>query len=191
MTFDPGMRESGITVGFLGFWQSNLPRERWAEFERQLLEEVRATPGVLSAATTTNVPLTGGSWEHGVRVGSVEGEFEVHLGESGLFQTMGIPVIRGRGFNRNDTATSKRVAVVNQTFVRRFLGGADPLGRTLRRMQEPDYPATVYEIVGVIPDTQYNDIRGETPPMTFAPASQLPAQGPWTDDDPFEWRQLR
>jgi predicted permease len=179
MTFDPGMREGGITVGFLGFWQSNLPRERWAEFERQLLEEAQATPGVQSAATTTNVPLSGSSWGHGIHVGSAEGNSMFAWVSPDYFQTMGIPVTRGRGFNRDDSAASERVAVVNQTFVRRFLGGADPLGRTLRTSPEPSYPATVYEIVGVIPDTKYNDIRGDIPPMTYAPASQWPNQGPW------------
>jgi hypothetical protein len=69
---------------------------------------------------------------------------------------------------------------VDQAFARRFLGGADPIGQRLRALTEPDYPSAVYEIVGVIPDTQYNDLRGETPPMTFAPASEFPAQGPWT-----------
>ena len=180
MTFDPGMRESGIVTGFLGFWQSNLPPQRWAEFNRELLDEVRATPGVLDAATTTNPPLLGASWEHGVRVGPVEGNSKFTWVSPGYFDTMGIPVVRGRGFNQNDTAASTRVAVVNQAFARKFLGGADPIGQTLRALTEPDYPSTVYEIVGVIPDTQYNDLRGETPPMTFAPASQFPAQGPWT-----------
>jgi predicted permease len=179
MTYDPGMREGGITTAFLGFWQSNLPADRWAEFERQLLEEVQATPGVLSAATTTNTPLSGGSWEHGVRIGGVEGGSKFTWVSSDYFKTMGIPVIRGRGFTRNDTAASARVAIVNQAFVRRLLGGANPLGQTLRTGAEPNYPSTVYEIVGVIPDTKYNDIRGETPPMTFAPAAQFPAQGPW------------
>jgi ABC-type antimicrobial peptide transport system permease subunit len=88
-------------------------------------------------------------------------------------------VTLGRGLSRDDTAASERVAVVNQAFVRRFLGKADPLGRTLRTSPEPSYPATVYEIVGVIPDTKYNDIRGDMPAMTFAPASQWPNQGPW------------
>jgi predicted permease len=180
MTFDPGMRESGIVTGFLGFWQSNLPPQRWLEFKRELLDEVRATPGVLNAATTTNAPLLGSSWEHGVRMGVVEGNSKFTWVSPGYFDTMGIPVVRGRGFNENDTETSTRVAVVNQTFVRRFLGSADPIGHTLRTIQEPNYPSTVYEIVGVIPDTQYNDLRGKTPPMTFAPASQLPAPGPWT-----------
>jgi len=55
----------------------------------------------------------------------------------------------------------------------------NPIGQTLRTSPEPDYPATVYEIVGIIPDTRYNDLRSETPPMTFAPISQLPAPQPW------------
>jgi predicted permease len=180
MTFDPGMREGGITVAFLGFWQSNLPPQRWAEFERQLQHEVSATPGVLDAATTTNTPLGGSSWEHGVRVGPVDGNSKFTWVSPAYFGVMGIPVVRGRGFSQNDTAASTRVAVVNQTFVRKLLRGADPIGQTLRTIQEPDYPSTVYEIVGVIPDTQYNDLRGEPPPMTFAPATQFPAQGPWT-----------
>ncbi|HUE00769.1 MAG TPA: ABC transporter permease [Bryobacteraceae bacterium] len=180
MTFNPGMRVGGITAGFLGFWQSNVPPDRWLEYKRELLEEVRATPGVLDAATTSNAPLLGSSWEHGVRVGSVEDTSKFTWVSPGYFNTMGIPVVRGRGFDRNDTAASTRVAVVNQTFVRRLLAGADPIGRTLRTGQEPGYPSTVYEIVGVIPDTQYNDLRGKTPPMTFEPASQLPSPGPWT-----------
>jgi len=180
MTFDPGMRESGVTFAFLGFWQSHLAPERWPEFQRQLLEEVQATPGILSAATTTNVPLWGGSWQHGVRIGSAEGNSKFTWVSPDYFATMGIPVVRGRGLSRNDTAASGRVAVVNQTFVRRLLGRANPLGQTLRTSPEPNYPSTVYEIVGVIPDTKYDDLRGETPPMTFAPAAQFPAQGPWT-----------
>lgn len=180
MTFDPGMRESGITDAFLGYWQSNLPRERWADFQRELLEEVRAVPGVLNAATTTNVPLLGSSWEHGIHTGSQEGNSKFTWVSPDYFETMGIPVIAGRGFSQNDTASSPRVALVNETFVRRYLPGANPIGKTLRTEAEPDYPSTVYEIVGVIPDTRYNDLRGETPPMTFAPAPQCPNQGPWT-----------
>jgi predicted permease len=180
MTFDPGMRESGLTDAFLGFWQSNLPRERWADFQRELLDEVRSVPGVLNAATTTNAPLLGSSWEHGIHTGSQEGNSKFTWVSPEYFETMGIPVIQGRSLTREDTASSQRVALVNETFVRRYLSGANPIGQTLRTSPEPDYPATVYEIVGVIPDTKYNDLRGQTPPMTFAPASQFPGQGPWT-----------
>lgn len=180
ITFNPGMREEGISTCFLGFWQSNLPPQRWMQFERDLLDEVRATPGVLDVASTTNTPLVGGSWEHGVRVGAAEGTSKFTWVSPGYFDTMGIPIVRGRGLAETDTAASPRVAVVNGAFVRRLLAGADPIGRTLVTAQEPNYPSTVYQIVGVIPDTQYNSLRGEVPPMAFAPASQFPAQGPWT-----------
>ena len=179
VTLNPGMRERGITVAFLGYWQSPLPRERWADFQRELLEEVQSVPGVLSAATTTRVPLDGGSWEHGVRVGSKEGTSKFTWVSPDYFATMEIPVVKGRGFSKQDTPSSPRVAVVNQTFVRRFFGDTNPIGQTLLTSPEPDYPATTYEIVGIIRDTRYSDLRTETPPMAFAPATQFPGQGPW------------
>lgn len=179
VTLNPGMRERGITTSFLGYWQSSLPRERWAGFQRELLEEVQSVPGVLSAATTTRIPLDGGSWEHGVRVDSKEGMSKFTWVSPDYFATMGIPIVRGRGFTKDDTASSSRVALVNQAFVQRFFADASPLGQTLLTSPEPDYPATTYEIVGIIPDTKYNNLRTETPPMTFAPATQFPGQGPW------------
>ncbi|HVN03693.1 MAG TPA: ABC transporter permease [Bryobacteraceae bacterium] len=181
MTFNPGMREAGITSAFLGFWQSNLPHERWMEFERQLLQEVQQTPGVLTAASTTHVPLWGGSWTHGVRVGSTEGDSKFTWVSPDYFRTMGIPVMWGRAFNQNDSNTSTRAAIVNEAFVRKFAGGRDPIGLTLRTGEEPNYPSTVYEIVGVVTDTKYNDVRGISPIQAFAPATQLPNQGPWAN----------
>jgi len=97
----------------------------------------------------------------------------------GYFDTMGIPLLSGRDFSPNDTTTSAHVAVVNQTFVRRYLSGVNPIGQTLRTHAEPNYPS-LCEIVGIIPDTKYNDLRGETPPMVFAPASQFPDPRSWT-----------
>jgi predicted permease len=179
VTVDPGVREQGMSVAFLGFMDSNLPAERYQDFQRELLNEVRAVPGVLDAATTTNVQLLGGSWEHVVHVGTAEGSSKFAWVSPDYFKTMGIPLQAGRGFTENDTANSPRVAIVNQTFIRQFLGGANPIGRALRTLPEPHYPATVYEIVGVIPDTKYSDIRAGTPPMAFAPASQFPTPGPW------------
>jgi predicted permease len=180
MTVDTGMREHGITLAFLGFSELKLPPDRYLEFKRELLNEVRSVPGVLDAATTTNVPLLGGSWTHNVHVGAAEGASKFTWVSPDYFKTMGISLQAGRGISENDTATSPRVAVVNQAFIRKFTGGANPIGKTLRTSPEPQYPETVYEIVGVIPDTKYNDVRSGTPPMAFAPASQYPAPGPWT-----------
>jgi len=180
MTFNPGMREAGIEVAFLGFSLSHLPRDRYEEFQRQLLDEVRSVPGVLGAATTTNVPLLGGSWTHNIHIAEEEGPSKFTWVSPGYFQIMDIPLLAGRDLNQKDSAASPRVAVVNETFVRQYLGGEDPIGKTMRTDAEPNYPSTMYEIVGIIPDTRYSSIRGDTPPMAFAAASQFPAPGPWT-----------
>ncbi len=180
LTFDPGMRESNITVAFLAFGDAHIASDHYLEFQHRLLEEVKSIPGVLNAASTTNIPLLGSSWEHGVRAGSVESVSKFTWVSPGYFDTMGIRLLAGRNFQESDSRSSLRVAVVNQTFARRFFGGISPVGKTLRTVMEPKYPSTVYEIIGVIPDTKYNGLRDVTPPMAFAPASQYP------DPSPFE-----
>jgi putative ABC transport system permease protein len=180
-TFDPGLRLRGITIAFVGYRDLKGPPERLEALQRQLLEAIRSVPGVVDAATTTNIPLLGGSWSHGVKVGAVENSSKFTWVSSGYFRTMGIPVLEGRGFDEHDTGTSRRVAIVNQMFARVFLGGASPIGRVLRTSPEPNFPATEYEIVGVIADTKYNELRGESFPMTFAPAGQYPVLGPWAN----------
>jgi predicted permease len=180
MTVDPGMREGATILAFVGFGDSNVPQERYEEFKRDLLEEVRSVPGVIDAATTTTVPLLGGSWTHNIRIGSSEGPSKFAWVSPDYFKTMGIPIQSGRGLNTNDTATSPRVALVNQAFVKQFLGGANPIGQTLRTSPEPQYPSTVYEIVGVVPDSKYSCLACGIPPQTFAPALQSPNQHPFT-----------
>ncbi|HSS97039.1 MAG TPA: ABC transporter permease [Terriglobales bacterium] len=180
MTLDPGMREQGITRVFVGFADAHISPNHFEEFKQQLLDEVRSVPGVLNAASTTRVPLLGGSWTLGVHMGAMEDSSRFTWVSPGYFKTMAIPLRTGRDFNENDTANSTPVAVVNQTFVRKFVAGGNPIGQTFRSLEEPGYPPTVFEIVGIIPDTKYNDIRDDVPPMTFVPAAQYTARRPWT-----------
>ena len=179
VTFDPGMRQQGIAVGFIGFDALGVKPDRFIDFRRQLLGEITSIPGVVNAATTTNTPLLGSSWTHAVRVGDRENSSRFTWVSPGYFATMNIPLLQGRDFTFRDTSSSTRVAIVNQSFVRQFLGDANPLGRTLRTLAEPQYPETVYEIIGVIADTRYNSYRSAVQPMAFAPDSQVPTQGPW------------
>jgi predicted permease len=178
MTFDPGVREEGITVAFIGFDKSNIQRDRYEEFGHDLLQEVRSIPGVVNAANTTHIPLIGGSWGHQITIGKVEGGSRFSWTSPSYFDTMGIKIVRGSAFTDSDTAASQRVAVVNQTFVRRFLDGADPIGQTLRTHPEPGYPSTVYQIVGVMADSKYENLRDDIPPFVIAPSTQFPAPGP-------------
>ena len=180
-TFDPGFRQDGILAGYVDFSRLNVPKDRLNTFSQDLLERIRSIAQVESVSTATHRPLLGGSWNLGVRVPGAEAEQEggsrFTWVSPGYFQTLQIPILAGRDFHTRDTATSAKVVVVNETFVRRFLPGTSPLGRLIRSLPEPGYPETVYEVVGVVKDTKYSDLRETIPPITFAPASQDPDPG--------------
>ncbi len=107
------------------------------------------------------------------------GAVEVRVGEPGYFDTIGMPLIRGRGFDQRDTASSPGVMVVNETFVRQYLDPATALGTVVRTIAEPDYPARDREVVGIVRDAKYGGLRDEVPASAFVPFSQHPAPQPW------------
>ena len=179
-TLNPGMRVRGITIGYFGFQSLNIKPENEAEFKRQLVEDVRHVPGVEDAAATNNTPLTGDSWSHNIRIDSLEGSSKFTYASPTYFATMNIPLLTGRNFTDADTNNAPLVLIVNQTFIRQFLGNAQPIGQLIHVMPEPQFPERTFQIVGTIADTKYNDLRGDPVAIAFAPAAQLPvtAQGP-------------
>src|SRR6202040_261176 len=179
-TLDPGFREKGILVTYVDLKRLALPPERSVPFIRELLAAVKTVPQVESSATSTHIPLNGSStWNLGVRVNGAEGGSKFAWVSPEYFETMEIPLLTGRGFNNRDTQTSPHVAVVNEAFVRRYLAGTSATGKTIRTNAESGYPETEYEIVGVVKDTKYIDLREPTPPMVFAPADQFPDARSW------------
>jgi len=90
-----------------------------------------------------------------------------HVGPD-YFSTVGIPILMGRGIGPQDTATSNRVAVINQTFARRYFPNTNPLGRHVRDVYYPGKPEDM-TIVGVVADAKYNSLREETPTRLYAP----------------------
>jgi predicted permease len=173
MTLNPGFREKDIVVASLDFSHlPPLPEQRAALYLRNVMEQLRALPQVESAGTSTHVPLDGSSWTLGFHLSDEKGASKFTWVSPGYFETMGMPLLQGRGFSGHDTPSSPRVAVVNQTFARRFLNGLNPLGRTLQTLTEPNYLATEYQIIGVIKDAKYAGLREEIPPEVFASAQQ-------------------
>ena len=98
-----------------------------------------------------------------------------------FFETVGQPVIRGRGLTDGDTATSQKVAVVNQEFVKKFFPNEDPIGRHFGVFQQKYSGA--FEIVGIVADAKYSNPRDKLRPMYFRPLNQ---QLVVTGDDPNE-----
>jgi putative ABC transport system permease protein len=137
--FDPGFRAAGVlsmAVSVGGSEQS--PADRRTAFYGAVLERLRALPGVESASAINHLPLAGDIWG---RTFHVEGSPLPAAGEApsasyrvvlpGYFDTMQIPLLRGRDFTIADDLASPGVVVVNETLARRFWPGEDPLGRRL------------------------------------------------------------
>ena len=173
-TLDPGFREDGILRVYANFRRLDLPPDRYELFKHDLLEQIRSIPVVESAATSTRVPLDGSTWSLGVSVNGLEGDSKFTWVSPGYFETMQIALVAGRDFSDRDTVKSPPVAIVNETFVRQFLGGGNAVGKTIRTKAEPHYPETQYEVAGVVKDTKYGGLWDEVPPIAFVPAQQYP-----------------
>jgi predicted permease len=174
MTVDPGFRQDGILVGFVNMTHLKLSEENYEVLLRDLVQQLGSIPGVESVATSMHVPLSGTTWSLGIRAGDVESASRFNWVSPGYFETMAVPILTGRDFNDRDTRTSPCVVVVNQTLVSKFLGGANPLGKTIRTAPEPGYPETQCEIVGLVKDAKYAGLREEIPPEAFGSVSQFP-----------------
>ena len=139
------------------------------------------------------MPLSGATWAHFFRVTGLAGNdrrvSRFTYVSPGYFDTLRIPIRFGRDFQDLDNARSRRVMLVNESFVRSHLGGLHPIGATVRTIAEAGYPETTYEIIGVVGNTKYADLREEPcwcdvaarwmPPIAFVPIAQNPSLQPW------------
>ena len=143
----------------------------------RLQREFSALPGVKSVGLALYSPLEGNNWGEGVYIeGRPEPGPNAHNGSSWdrvsthFFETVGQPVIRGRDFTDQDTATSQMVAIVNQAFVKKFFPNEDPIGRHFGNNGQQF--AGSYEIVGIVANAKYNNPRGEYRPFYYRPLTQ-------------------
>ena len=175
-TSDLGMRTAGLLV-FGVSPQSNIHSNADAiRFHTALLERMRALPGV-DTATIMQVRIGSGNSDNdgvfvdgrnpaadrpfaGVRINLVGSEF---------LRTLGIPLRLGRDIQDSDTPSSPKVAIVNQTFVDRYLPGTDPLGHHIAVLGDPKVP---YTIVGVAGNSRYTEVRETDRPMAYLPFMQ-------------------
>jgi predicted permease len=117
LTLNPGIRENNITIGYFGFPSATVKMDNLA----QLVDAVRAIPGVENAAATTGIPLSGQDWSHVVEVGAIAGSSKFTYVSPTFFATIGIPLLEGRNFTEDDTNGKPFVLIVNQAFVRKYV----------------------------------------------------------------------
>ncbi len=176
VTYDPGFREDGIVLGYINMSHRKLDLEARDLAMRDLLEQIRAVPGVESASTSTHVPLDHSTWQLTVHGPESEGPSKFTWISPSYFRTMSVPLLAGRLFSDElDTRTSPHVLIVNEEFARTFFGRENPIGKTVRTLEEPGYPGSEFQIVGVVKNTKYGSLRDPIPPESFVPGTQFPA----------------
>jgi predicted permease len=173
-TLDAGFDRDHLVTVDLDTHLAGYSHDQLTSLYRSLIDRVEAIPGVRSASLLSceiaagcgdasdiflpNVPHTSGETDAQERRVSQE-----------FFASTGIPLLQGRLFADSDTENTPKVVVVNQTFVREFLPGKNPIGQYYGYdVQNP----RVFEIVGVVKDSRVNDVREDVPPTIYHSLSQ-------------------
>jgi predicted permease len=175
LMLNAGMQQDNVLVADFDFSRLNLPVARRLEYRRQLLANVRSTPAVDSAAETSIVPLRGDGWNQFIDIpeaGIQRKLVDFDEVSARYFETLRIPLLAGRDFNENDSIQSPPVAIVNEKFARTILGGGNVIGRTFRERQAGGKPDKVYQVVGLVGDTKYRDLRDDFNPIVFVAEDQ-------------------
>ena len=179
LAVDAGFRPQGITAVDLDLRPAHYAKDRLPLAYRELLDRLRATPGVVSAAQVLLMPISGGGWDENTWADGSTGKHKdcfFNRVSPDYFKTMGTPLMGGRDFNDRDTPGAAKIAIVNEAFAAAIFGSANPLGRSFRTQGRPGKPDPIYEVVGVVRNTKYYEVREDFMPIAFYPSAQ--------DDDP-------
>ncbi len=173
---DPGFETHHLLVLTYDLGSAGYNEQRAREFHQRVVERVLRVPSVVSASLATNEPFKASP----ARAVIIEGHEDANHGKgnviavdnvgSDYFHSVGIPILKGRGFTDYDNETAPRVAVVNQTFAKYFWPGQDAMGKRFHFTRDA---TAEWQIVGVARDAVYLDVGEKTRPMIYVPLKQM------------------
>jgi predicted permease len=167
---NPGFDQSGVATTSLNTESWGYDEAKGRAFYRELRDAVSRLPGVSAVSYTGRIPLTmSGSGDTIAVENAPGGRAPIQLAsvDTGYFAVLRIPLLQGRGFTRQDDDTGPRVAVVNETFARRFWPDGSALGRTF------GFRDARVTIVGIARDAKYSDLSESTPAFAYFPLAQM------------------
>jgi predicted permease len=171
---NPGFNAGNVLLVGVNLSTAGYVRVEGLSYLDRLVTEIRELPGVQRVALAEDVPLglNGGSWEDLAIDGYVPRTNESmkiyrNLIGPGYFELMGIRLVEGRDFTDLDLRDARRVAIVNQTFARRYFGAASVLGQQFTGWGE------AVTIVGVVADSKYHELSESAQPYFFVPLRQF------------------
>ena len=182
MSVDPGFRTDHSISFSLSLPESKYktPAEQRA-FMRQVMERMHALPGVQSAGAGFGMPLTNFGFSFSFTIAGRaplkpedEPVAEMRFGTPDYFTTMGIRVVRGRGFTAQDDANAARVLMITQTAAQKFFPSEDPIGKHVTLGMSRDSVRLEGDIIGIVADVKQSSLATTTLPQFWAPYEQWP-----------------
>jgi predicted permease len=181
---DPGFDPRNLQTVMFSLTGPQWPDARKQVFYDAAVERLRAVPGVENAAVTYTLPILGSNWWSVFNFPGKTAQDWIAVGEfpnagmvavtAGYFETLRIPLIKGRYFDRSDTPGSLPVAIVNASVARKFFRNEDPIGKQIRL----GFPAEPFgpwrTIVGIVGEIKQEGLDREMPPQVFLPIVQQP-----------------
>jgi predicted permease len=174
---DLGLKiDNMVTFGVSPELNGYTPEKSHALFER-LEDELRATPGVTAVTTSFIAALANSNWGTDVNVEGfktgpdIDNNARFNMVGAGYFRTMGVPLMAGREFTRADALKRAKVAIVNETFAKKFNLGRNAIGKRLGAGSKDELDT---EIVGLVQDAKYSEVKQTVPALFFTP---------WTQDE--------
>ena len=179
---DLGLDRDGILLVTVDAQRSPVAPAARADLFLRAQEAAAAVPGASRVGTSLMSPLSGQGWNGRFAVQGVtpppgrERMAWCHAITPGWFGTYGTRLVAGRDFDAHDRPGAPRIAIVNEAFARRFLGGQSPLGRVLLREGGAGEQPPPVEVVGLVQDSAYRSPRDPMQPIVYFPMSQLDAR---------------
>jgi len=171
---NPGFKPENVVLMAFNLGREGYTEAQGRNFHHDVVERVRALPGVLAATVARDRPFAGG-FQRSV---FIEGQEPPPGGRGvlvqtnnispGFFETLGIPLMRGRDFAETDSSTSPKVMVINEAMAKRFWPDQDALGKRLKLFGDQDYR----QVVGIVGDSKYNSLTEPQRPFMYIPLLQ-------------------
>jgi predicted permease len=172
---NPGFNAHNVLIATYDLFTGGYSEASGVEFDRQLVTKLEAQPGIQSVALSSRVPLGfgGGSTavnpEGYVSQANESMETQVAIVTPNYFQTLQLPLVKGRDFTPQDTKSSQRVVIVSETFVNRYWPNQEALGKQLNS----DLTHEWFTVVGVARDSKVNGLNEKPTPFLYLPQYQV------------------
>ncbi len=174
---NPGFRPEGVVLASLDFSSASLPEAARTPAVMQILNQLRATPGISGASASVITPVSGSGWNGFILVDGYEPKAKndnlvwFNGVTDGYFGTLGTPVLMGRDFSQSDGPNAPKVALVNRALAQRVFGKSNPVGRQFQ-VKNSDKADPPVEIIGVVGDARYESLRDTLAPTVYVPWGQ-------------------